>query len=114
MNGTLAELGAEGVAASSISELSTSATNILCTLVHHLDATETSAAGIAQEDPAERANAIIAWASEHGIPSLSQADDLRDNNPRLILPFVMGLFTWYHTHKANKTGEDEVSGSGGG
>jgi len=112
INGTLVELGVEGVVANSISELSTSASDILVQLVHALDATETSAAGLGQEDPTERANTIIGWASEHSIPSLSQVEDLRDNNPRLILPFVMGLFTWYHTHKANKgTAQDSTLSS---
>jgi hypothetical protein len=99
----------EGVKAGAIADLSTASSDILVQLVHALDPTETSAAGMGQEDAVERANAVIGWASEHAIPSLTQTDDLRDANPRLILPFVMGLFTWYHTYKANKGTPQEVS-----
>jgi hypothetical protein len=104
VNATLAEHGLPEVRAGAISELSTSSTNILVQLVHAMDASESSTAGLEQEDPTERANALVGWAAEHGIPSLSQAEDLRDGNPRLILPYVMGVFTWYHTHKSNKDG----------
>ncbi len=93
--------------AGAVSDLSTSHTDLLCHLVNTLDATEASAAAIESGDPLERANLVIEWASEHGIPSLTQPDDLRDTNPRLILPFVMGVFTWFHTQQqAAKEGKD--------
>ena len=92
--------GVEGLKLGSVvSDMSTSNSNSLALLVHALDPTQSSQLALSTEDPEERAIHVIQWASEHGIPSLTQAEDLKDINPRLIMPFIMGLFTWSHANK---------------
>jgi len=92
--------GVEGLKLGSVvSDMSTTNSNSLAALVHALDPTQSSQLALQAEDPEERAIHVIQWASEHGIPSLTQAEDLKDTNPRLIMPFIMGLFTWSHANK---------------
>lgn len=92
--------GVEGLKLGSVvSDMSTTNSNSLAALVHALDPTQSSQLALSAEDPEERAIHVIQWASEHGIPSLTQAEDLKDTNPRLIMPFIMGLFTWSHANK---------------
>lgn len=76
-----------------ITDLSTSNSDALPQLVHILHPSETSAKGINLEDPVSRAVTVVDWAQENAIPFIAHADDLHDTNPRLIMPFVMSLFT---------------------
>ena len=85
-------------AGATVADFSTSHSDVLARLVHALDPTEASAAAVAAEDPRARAEAVLSWAREHAVPSIAQAEDLTDSNPRLILPFLMATFTWSSMH----------------
>lgn len=97
----------------SVGDLSTEKTDVLAKLAHGMAPTANSEAALAAEDGMSRAAYLVEWAAEQGIPSLTQADDLRDGNPRLILPFVMSMFTWHHATKGEAAAAEAAAAAGG-
>lgn len=80
-------------------DLSTEKSDALVRLAVAMAPNATIQSALETADPLERATKLVEWAGEMGIPCLTQPDDLRDSNPRLILPFVMSMFAWHHAHK---------------
>jgi hypothetical protein len=114
---TLAEEAAQIVSASvasqmaaissvaSVGDLSTEKSDALVRLAHAMAPSAITEAALATDDPSERATKLVEWASEQGIPVLAEAEDLRDSNPRLILPFVMSMFAFHHAQEDIKVKE---------
>lgn len=117
-----------GKGAASMAELSLGQGDTLLRLMHALDAsayTTPEAVAAAAADPTARATAALDWVTDHAIVTLSAAEDITSSNPKQIMPFVMGLFTWVssqpgkesmfvvrsHTHLVLGEGKSSTSAS---